>query len=62
MQQRHSFYESKGRPKTVPNCPIMVLTTDGKGIVMRPEGLREATKKRRLATENKYKTALLHKY
>jgi len=53
-----SFYEFKGRPKTVPNCPIMVLTTDGKGIVMRPEGLREATKKRRLATENKYKTRL----
>jgi hypothetical protein len=26
-----SFYEAKGGPKTVPNCPIMVLTTDGKG-------------------------------
>lgn len=53
-----SFYEAKGKPKIVPNCPIMVLTTDGKGIVMRPEGLREATRKRRLTTNNKHKTRL----
>lgn len=53
-----SFYEAKGKPKIVPNCPILVLTTDGKGIVMRPEGLREATKKRCLATKNKHKTRL----
>ncbi|MEK8018397.1 MAG: ISKra4 family transposase [Candidatus Parabeggiatoa sp.] len=53
-----SFYEAKGKPTTATNCPIMVLTTDGKGIVMRPEGLREATKKRRLTIENKHKTRL----
>lgn len=53
-----SFYEAKGGPKIVPNCPIMVLTTDSKGIVMRPEGLREATRKRRLTTEKKHKTRL----
>jgi len=53
-----SFYEAKGSPTTAQNCPIMVLTTDGKGIVMRPEGLREATKKRRLRIETKHKTRL----
>jgi len=51
-----SFYQTKGRPTTTRNCPLMVLTTDAKGIVMRPEGLRENTKKRRLLMENKPKT------
>lgn len=35
--------------------PILVLTTDGKGIVMRPEDLREATKKRAEAGAPKLK-------
>ena len=40
------------------NRPIMVLTTDGKGVVMRPEGLREGTRKRRKQNQNKHKTRL----
>lgn len=39
------FYESKQKVSSGHN-PILVLTTDGKGIVMRPEGLREETRKR----------------
>jgi len=35
--------------------PIMVLTTDGKGIVMRPEDLREATRKRAETAQPKLK-------
>ena len=53
-----SFYETHGRPTTAPKEPLMVLTTDAKGVVMRPEGLRENTKKRRKIIENKHKTRL----
>src|SRR5271166_4399866 len=38
--------------------PILVLTTDGKGIVMRPEGLREATRKRAEESESHLKKRL----
>lgn len=38
--------------------PILVLTTDGKGIVMRPEDLREATKKRAETAAPKLKKRL----
>jgi len=38
--------------------PIMVLTTDGKGIVMRPEGLRKETRKRKDSTKKKLKHRL----
>lgn len=44
-----AFYEQRSvvalDPDLVGEKPITVLTTDGKGIVMRPEGLREATRK-----------------
>lgn len=38
--------------------PILVLTTDGKGIVMRPEDLREATRKRSNEAQSKLKKRL----
>lgn len=37
---------------------LLVLTTDGKGIVMRPDGLREATKKAAAKKDNKLKKRL----
>ena len=51
------FYESKEKQKSGYN-PILVLTTDGKGIVMRPEGLREETRKRAKLAEPQLKTRL----
>ena len=55
-----NFYESRtqSEAKEVSSLPLMVLTTDGKGVIMRPEGLREATRKRRESSENKHKTRL----
>ena len=50
-----SFYDNKSTVTTTPNCPLMVLTTAALGIVMRPEGYRYGTKKRRLSLENKHK-------
>jgi hypothetical protein len=38
--------------------PILALTTDGKGIVMRPDGLREATRERAEKTTPTMKTRL----
>jgi len=53
------FYESVNpKPKDISSLPLLVLTTDGKGVVMRPEGLREATRKRREKSEKKHKTRL----
>jgi hypothetical protein len=40
------------------NSDFLVLSTDGKGIVMRKEGLREATRKRAEANEHKMTTRL----
>jgi hypothetical protein len=45
-------------PDEVNKVPIMVLTTDGKGIVMRYDGLREETKKRSSASNMKLKHRL----
>lgn len=39
-----SFYAQR-EPTTCPDADLLVLTFDGKGIVMRPESLREATAK-----------------
>jgi hypothetical protein len=39
-------------------APILVLTTDGKGVVMRPEGLREATAKAARKRQRKLHTRL----
>lgn len=38
--------------------PILVLTTDGKGVVMRPDDLREATRKAASERERKLRTRL----
>jgi hypothetical protein len=43
-----AFYDSRAAAspeQAVKTAPILVLTTDGKGVVMRPEALREATRK-----------------
>lgn len=58
-----SFYEEAVRldcavKGSVASPPLMVLTTDGKGVVMRPGGLREGTRKRRESSANKLKTRL----
>jgi hypothetical protein len=54
------FYESAANLaiKDKASLPLLILTTDGKGVVMRPEGLREATLKRRENSKNKHKTRL----
>jgi hypothetical protein len=56
-----SFYQQQfliTNPSIVPRLPIMVLTTDGKGVVMRTESLREGTRKRQLDTNHKLKHRL----
>jgi len=56
-----SFYQetfTNARTEELSLVPIMVLTTDGKGIVMRPDGLREETKKRQCNTNHKLKHRL----
>lgn len=47
-----------GQKQKVCQAPILVLTTDGKGIVMRPEGLREETRKRAQGATSTMKTRL----
>lgn len=53
------FYEHRRGEGPAPSGmdppPILVLTTDGKGIAMRPEDLREATRKRAAASTPKLK-------
>jgi hypothetical protein len=55
-----NFYEDRihRESREIGALPLLVLTTDGKGVIMRPEGLREATRKRREAAENKHSTRL----
>jgi vacuolar-type H+-ATPase subunit H len=51
-----SFYQQKRTPEaqqTAQSLPLIVLTTDGKGIVMRKEDLREATRKKAETTQHK---------
>jgi hypothetical protein len=55
------FYKdrnSKSTLKAVMNLPILVISLDGKGIVMRKEGLREATRKRSEKTSHHLKHRL----
>lgn len=52
------FYENQRKISGSNKAPIMVLTTDGKGIIMRPEGLREETRKRAAKTTPKMRTRL----
>lgn len=40
-----TFYESRTRDPDTPKGPILVVSVDGKGVVMRRQDLREATRK-----------------
>jgi hypothetical protein len=51
------FYAQRERP-ACPDADLLVLTFDGKGIVMRPEALRDATAKAARATGRKLATRL----
>jgi hypothetical protein len=57
-----TFYERRlldpSEQSLIEKQPILVLTTDGKGIVMRPESLREATRKRAEESESHLKKRL----
>lgn len=56
-----AFYQEQflsAQSDEVSSVPIMALTTDGKGIVMRPDGLREATRKRQKESNQKLKHRL----
>lgn len=50
-----AYYTNKNQPRQNKQHEILVLTTDGKGIVMRHEALRENTQQR--AVQSKYLTA-----
>jgi hypothetical protein len=52
-----SFYAGRKRDACQAG-EVLVLSCDGKGVVMRPEGLREATRKQALSRTNKLKTRL----
>jgi len=52
-----AFYATR-RPGPAPDDQLLVLTCDGKGIVMRPEALRPATAKAAAAARNKLATRL----
>jgi hypothetical protein len=51
------FYTSR-RPGSSPDTDVLVMTNDGKGIRMRPDGLREITRKAAATTTNKLTTRL----
>jgi hypothetical protein len=51
------FYATAERP-TAEESDALVLSVDGKGIVMRPESLREQTRRRANSAEHKLKTRL----
>jgi len=52
-----AFYEQPGRP-VGENDDVLVLSCDGKGVVMRPEALRAATRKQAQSSEQKLATRL----
>ena len=52
-----AFY-AEHRPGPAPDEHVLVLTGDGKGIVMRPDALRPATAKAAAASQNKLATRL----
>lgn len=51
------YYKSKAQEDSK-DADILVMTTDGKGVVMRQEDLREATRKAAEAAQHKLKTRL----
>lgn len=52
-----AFYAAR-RPGPAPDDQLLVLTCDGKGVVMRPDALRPATAKAAASTRNKLATRL----
>jgi hypothetical protein len=52
-----SFYAGR-RPGPSPDTDVLVMTNDGKGIRMRPDGLRETTRKAAATNINKLATRL----
>ncbi|MPZ82534.1 MAG: hypothetical protein GEV28_19875 [Actinophytocola sp.] len=52
-----AFYAAR-RPGRSPDTDVLVMTNDGKGIRMRPDGLREITRKAAATTTNKLATRL----
>jgi len=52
-----AFFTEAGRPEPGED-EVMVLSADGKGVLMRPEGLREATRAKAEASQNKLKGRL----
>lgn len=57
-QDFEAFYEMRHAQGAEASEDLLVLTTDGKGIVMRPEDLREATRKAAERARPKLKTRL----
>ncbi len=60
-QDFDAFYEEREKKalrRVTKENEILALTTDGKGVVMLKDGLREATRKRAEATSHKLKTRL----
>lgn len=53
-----AFYDERAAPKPASPSSLLVLSSDGKGIVVRVEDLRPATRKARLARTPKLKTRL----
>jgi hypothetical protein len=56
-QDFESFYATRKRGACEPG-EVLVLSCDGKGVVMRPDGLRDATRKQAQNHTNKLKTRL----
>jgi hypothetical protein len=57
-QDFEAFYEERNAPKPTSPESLLVLSSDGKGIVVRVEDLRPATRKARLAKKPRLKTRL----
>jgi hypothetical protein len=57
-QDFEAFYESRGATSAEETSDPLILSLDGKGIVMRQEGLRSATKKAAENEQHKLKTRL----
>lgn len=57
-QDFERFYEERTGQAVEPTDDLLVLSIDGKGIVMRPEGLRESTRQASEREQHKLKTRL----
>jgi hypothetical protein len=57
-QDFEAFYASRGSDEPEPTLDPVVMSLDGKGIVMRREDLREATRRAAEREQHKLKTRL----